>query len=143
MTLYLDTSAFVKLLVAEEHSETVFQLVEDSTLVITCRISFVEAASALSRYTRAKLLDAGGHARAQKALIKHWNGVVSLDVDEKKAADLTRKHDLRAADAIHLAAVLDLRRRSKDIALQFCSFDTRQRTAALSEGLVVVPKELN
>lgn len=139
MILYLDTSALVKLFVIEPASELVAEFTEGSDTVVTSRIAYVEACSALARRRREKLLDAQAQLRAQKALRERWDDLVTVGLDEFEAGSLTSKYDLRAFDAVHLAAALKVRAHSKDIPFQFCSFDIRQRTAAAAENLVVIP----
>jgi predicted nucleic acid-binding protein len=137
--LYLDTSALVKLFVVEPASELVAEFTEGSDTVVTSRIAYVEACSALARRRREKLLDAAAHLRAQKALLERWDDLVTVELDEIDAGDLTSRHDLRAFDAVHLAAALKVRAYSNDVPFQFCSFDGRQRIAAAAENLVVIP----
>ncbi|HST39292.1 MAG TPA: type II toxin-antitoxin system VapC family toxin, partial [Conexibacter sp.] len=49
MTLYLDTSALVKLLVAEEGSEAVRASAADAPAIATSRVTYVEIHSAFAR----------------------------------------------------------------------------------------------
>ena len=139
MILYLDTSALVKLLVEEPESELVVQLTEVSDTVVTSRIAYVEARSALARRRREKVLDAETHAHALKSLTQLWANLVTVELDEFRAGDLTGTHDLRAFDAIHLASALIVRAHARDVPFHFCSFDVRQRVAAAAEHLDVVP----
>ena len=139
MILYLDTSALVKLLVTEPESPIVAKLTEAAHTVATSQIAYVEACSALARRRRERLLDAETYLHARKTLAEHWLDLAAVELDEIQSGDLTHKHDLRAFDAVHLAAALSLRKNAKHVAIQFCSFDERQRAAAARENLIVLP----
>ena len=82
MILYLDTSALVKLFVTEPSSELVAQFTEDSDTVVTSRIAYVEACSALARRRRENVLDAQAHLSAQKLLRERWDDLVTVELDE-------------------------------------------------------------
>jgi len=50
--LYCDTSALIKLYIAEEHSELLKIQVEKADAVAVCRVAWAEAHAALSRRAR-------------------------------------------------------------------------------------------
>ena len=54
------------------------------------------------------------------------------------AAELTRKHDLRSLDALHLAAALLLQDRD----LVLATWDCRLHAAGREEAIAVVPERL-
>jgi predicted nucleic acid-binding protein len=51
MTIYLDTSALVKLHVTESGSADVYGWVEAGGILVTVRIAYAEARAALARHT--------------------------------------------------------------------------------------------
>jgi predicted nucleic acid-binding protein len=68
-----------------------------------------------------------------------WRNFMVLEVDQvvcEDAARLALKHDLRSADAIHLAAAMKLPRRD----LVFSTWDLRLGEAATREGLETLPR---
>lgn len=140
---YFDASVLVKAYLWEEGTEDVRQVIRDISAqpavvrVVTSRLAFVEAVSAVSRRTFA------GEITEEQAE-EVWNRLVSdfagYDVLEPKprlverAAELTRRHRLRALDAIHLATGLTVRADVPAGAdFQFASADRRLNVAATAE----------
>jgi predicted nucleic acid-binding protein len=116
-------------------------LLERATWVATSRIAYVECRTALSRAKREGRLQARGERLATQQLDQSWRGIVVVEVDEvltRRAADLTRDHPLRAADAIHLASaelVADGVRED----LRFACWDRRLGESAAALGFTVAP----
>ena len=70
--------------------------------------------------------------------LKHFD-LVPIDDDQiKLSVRMIRKHRLRAADAIHLAAVMGLSRELGKRKLRFATADGLQARAARREGLRVI-----
>jgi predicted nucleic acid-binding protein len=70
----------------------------------------VEIASALARLVRMEQLDSAGWAEARRlsaALADGWFVVQPSNGLRAKAAELVNRYDLRAADALQLAAALE------------------------------------
>lgn len=137
MILYLDTSALVKLYVEEEGSNTVRDAVGDASHVVTSRVAYPEARSALARrrvegaYSRADL------RRAVAALDRDFSALVIVELGAavaKQAGELAERHGLRGFDAIHLASALECGR-LLGTEPAFETFDSRQAKAARTEGL--------
>ena len=135
MITYVDTSALVKLLVADEAgTATVEQLWVSSTTLVCCEIGYVEARAALAAADRARRLTAAGLRVARSTLEGLW---AQLDVAPvttalvRQAADLAEAAGLRGYDAIHLAAALLVQVDT------FASCDARLCEAAASHGLNV------
>ena len=63
-TLYLDTSALVKLYVEEEGRETVFEAVEGADRVATSTVAYAEARAAFARKVRLGDLQERGRRQA-------------------------------------------------------------------------------
>ncbi len=106
MILYLDTSALVKLFVAETHSERVRRAVSRAQLVTTHAIAYVEACAAFARVAHIGGDDAL-FASLRRNLDTQWVAWEILNVTEsllRRAADLTGRYRLRGYDSLHFAA---------------------------------------
>ena len=104
---YLDTSAFVPLLVAEPGSEFCRGFWTESDAVVTSRLLYVEAAAALAQAERLGRLTAGEHRGARRLLDGRWDEFDVVEVDEVVAgrtAELARTLALRGHDAVHCAS---------------------------------------
>lgn len=141
MLVYLDTSALVKRYVQEVHSDEVGHLVSHAEGVGTVLIAQVEMASALGKAARQGLFAPEEGERAWRDFLSHWPFYVRLPVTVvmvHRAADLSWRHELRAYDAIYLAAAL-LWSEAIGESPTFVSFDHRLNQAAQKEGLPVWP----
>ncbi len=124
----------------ESGSAEVEQLLSN-TIVSTSRISELEVTSALARRCREGHFPAADRDRALAALRHDFSTffVIELSSDVTQAAShLLLRYSLRAADALHLASSLELRRRLR-FPVTFVVFDEQLRAAARAEGLVVEP----
>ena len=137
MTLYLDTSALVKLYVEEEGSGLVRDSVERARFVSTSALAYVEARAAFARRRGERRLSRTAHRRLVETLDGDWPRYMLLDVTEaviREAGRLTDLHGLRAYDAIHLASAGVVRDRFPEETV-FASWDARLDAAASREGL--------
>lgn len=140
MIVYLDTSALVKLYVAETGSQEVRELISRAEVVATSRIAYAEARAAFSRKFTGTKSDRGELRQTTKALDKDWPNYYVVEVIGDivaLAADLAEKHGLRAYDAVHLASAVFLRTRVSSTVL-FSSGDERLNRAAALESLELV-----
>jgi predicted nucleic acid-binding protein len=132
---YVDTSAFLKLLVEDEAGgATVEQLWLASTSVVCCEIGYVEARAAVAAAHRARRLTAAGLRDVKTMLDGLWRQLDLVPVTTdlvREAADLAEASALRGYDAVHLAAALAV---PVDT---FASSDARLCEAAASHGLNV------
>jgi uncharacterized protein len=141
MILYLDTSALVKLYIAEEHSPVVLGWLQECEITGTSILARTEFAAALARLQRTGAFSAEETSKARAALAADWQDLVRLPVDETtvlKAEEVAVEHALRGYDAVHLAAALlwqDALRQPVTLA----TFDRNLAEAALSSGLIVLP----
>ncbi len=158
MILYLDTSALVKLYADEPGRREVEGSVRAARVVAVSEIGYVEARSALARKEREGSFSADEHDAAVEQLRQDFREVllsrpVTGDVITR-AGDLTRKHSLRAYDAVHLATALVLREEAQELAkssresqepslrgtdeprVSMMTFDASLAGAAGGEGLV-------
>jgi predicted nucleic acid-binding protein len=140
---YFDASVLVKGYLWEEGSEDVRRVLRDlwaepaHTRVITSRIAFVEAVSAVSRRTYLGEITQEQATEVWKRLVADFDDYHVMEPRLgliKRAAELTRLHRLRAIDAIHLATGLAARRRAPAwVDFRFGSADRRLNVAATAE----------
>ena len=132
MRLYLDSSALVKRYVDEDGSDEVEAVMGGARRWATCRVGYVETARAVG-------------LRGDKAAAERFHGewpafsVVEVDLAvAEEAAEIALASDLRALDAIHLAAVLAL----PGDGVIFATWDKRLHRAARDRGLTLLPESL-
>ena len=109
---YLDTSALVPLLVAEPSTAACRRFWDDSDVVVTSRLTYVETAAALAQARRLKRISDRTHRASLRALDARWAELTIVEVDDplvRDAAELSRRHSLRGYDAIHCASARRLR----------------------------------
>lgn len=139
MSLYLDTSALVKLYVREQGSAAVIRAVAEADVVATSRVGYPEARAAFARRHREGALSAAGLRRAVQALDTDLVTFAVIELSEgvaRRAGDLADHHALRGFDAIHLASGLELGQMLGASPI-FYAFDVRLATAAAAAGLTV------
>ncbi len=107
-TLYLDTSALVKLYVEEEGRETVFEAVEEAGSIATSTVAYAEARAAFARKER---------------------------IGDLRAGEMAERYALRGFDALHLASAFRLGERFADVRL--LAFDDRLVEAARAASVPV------
>lgn len=139
MTLYLDTSALVKLYIEEADSALVEELVAQATVIATAVIAFAEVRATFARFLRERRWKAEDLAEAKAALDADWRHFVRFTVDEdlaQAAGKLTELHPLRGYDATHLAAA---QRAARHLGgpLVIATFDRDLQAAAAVEKIRV------
>jgi predicted nucleic acid-binding protein len=135
-----DSSAVVPLLVAEETSDALQDLFEQTDEVAVWWATEVECASAVARLERTELLtaEAANEAFAQlQRLAEVWHLIDPVESVRLTAKRFLRVHDLRAADALQLAAAF-LAAEGRPETLEIVSLDQRLTAAARREGFPVV-----
>lgn len=139
---FWDTSAWVPLLLAEPSTPAVEEILRADPDPVIWWGSAVECASALAgaarqgRLTPDDLQTALGTLRAMREF------AFEVDPTEEvrsRAMRLLSVHELRAADALQLAAGL-VWCREQTAGAGFVSLDDRLRTAAVREGFDVLPR---
>lgn len=111
---YLDTSAFVPLIVAEPSSAACRRFWDDAGAVVCSRLLYVEVAAALAQARRMVRLTAPAHRASLRRLDQLWTQVEIAEVDQtvvERAAALAHKFDLRGYDAVHCASASQLTER--------------------------------
>jgi uncharacterized protein len=137
---YFDTSALLKLVVAEVASATARLLWHRAGEIVVSRLAWPEAVGALAAAQRGQRLTSEGHAAATRALSSCFERCIVVSVADPlvgRAAELAAGYHLRAADAIHLATAMAALE-SDSI---FITWDKRLRQAATRAGLVTAPAE--
>ena len=121
---YLDSSAFAKLYVNEPGREQVEALIEETGRVAACVIAYTEVRSVLARYFHAGRITEAEHAEAADAFGADWATTNVVDLTPavlRRSGDLLKAHaGLRAMDALHFAAALEVRSIED---LRFLTFD--------------------
>jgi len=123
--LYLDTSALAKLYLDEPGRQKVLEALKWADEVAICAIDYTEMCSLLSRREREGSLNTLEFETVLEALEQDWNHMWIIELGEDlthRAGRLTRSHALRALDALHLAAALELRSLGT---LEFLTFDVK------------------
>lgn len=111
MITYLDTSAFLPLLIDEPASTFCRKLWDDSDAVATSRLLYVEAAAALAHGARLGRLTEAEHAATLRLQSELWQEFDVIDADEAlvvRAAGLARQFALRGHDAVHVASAYQI-----------------------------------
>ena len=140
MILYLDTSALAKLYVAEEGSQLIQQSLEKALVVATCEIAYVEMRSALARRRREHLLSPTAWRRTVGAFDRDWANFFLVNVGRqllRHAAATAERYNLRAYDALHLAASLALKAQTKE-QIVFACWDNALAGAARAARLEIL-----
>lgn len=137
---FWDSSALVPTLVEEPTSAAMRALTRDDRGVSVWWGTLVECAAAVSRRERETPADAAKAAETLKALravAETWVEIPPTARIRESALRLVRIHDLRAADALQLAAA---RVASDDQpeSLPFVTLDERLADAARREGFPVL-----
>jgi predicted nucleic acid-binding protein len=131
VTLYLDTSALLKLYVAEPAAEVVRRGREEAARVATSCVTYVEARAALARRLREGVLAPDAHQQAVADLDGDWERYDRLVADDdlaRLAGALAERCALRGFDAVQLASALQLHNERGDV--RFLAFDSRLVEAA-------------
>jgi hypothetical protein len=137
---YWDTSALVPLVVRESASDLVRRWLDQDAGVVTWAWTRVEFAGAIERRVRDGAISRDqrrDHLARLETLARNWDEVMDLVAVRSKALGLLARHDLRAADAAHLAAAL-IAAQEDPSTLPFVCFDDRLAEAAEREGLRVL-----
>jgi uncharacterized protein len=142
LSLYLDTSALIKLLVEEPGSDVARAAYVEATQVLSASVGYVEAVSALARMQKGKRITTAELRGRRSELDRLWRAVYIRATDEaviELAAASAAEDALRAYDAVHLAAALSL---APSQGLDFACWDRELREAATGRGFRLIPESL-
>ena len=137
---FWDSSAIVPLLLAEPATPTVQAIAARDPGILVWWATEVECASALARLEREGGIDATDAAQAfgrMAQLAGGWYEVEPGDGVREAAVRFLRVHQVRAADALQLAAAFVASER-RPSTLELVTLDERLAAAARKEGFVVV-----
>jgi predicted nucleic acid-binding protein len=132
MTIYVDSSAFVKSYVDEPEQARAAQLLLSDPVLATSWLSVVEVRRNLRLRLRGSRL-----ASARRRFDLEIDNVALVGTDAetwRTAAEISEVHGVRSLDAVHLASAQGLRIDT----LQFLTFDLRQAGAAKALGFDVL-----
>ena len=107
MICYLDTSALVKIYVAEEDSAMVKEKVNLATIVATSKVAYPEARAAFARARREGILTDMTYQVVVDNFNAEWLSYYKLELTDRicyLAGTLSEKYSLRGFDSIHLAS---------------------------------------
>jgi predicted nucleic acid-binding protein len=145
-TYYLDTSAAVKLYVAEVGSGWLRLLLpaNRTSVIVSSHLLRVEMWSAFTRRLREGSVTSEEHARMHDLFAQHRHALYRFaPLDEtviQSACRLIECHFLRGYDAVHLATAMVINQRLTEAGvaeLSFLSADKNLNDAATAEGLTV------
>lgn len=137
---FWDSSALVPLVVRQGASAHMRSLYRSDSAVLAYWTTRVECESAVSRLEREKRLRTAAARTARGRLERFaasWHEVQPLDVLRETAIRLLRVHELRAADALQLAAAV-VASEGRAGSLPFVCLDERLAAAAEREGFPVL-----
>jgi predicted nucleic acid-binding protein len=131
----------VPLIVTQPASEAVGSLLEEDGTLTVWWGAWVEGAVTICRLGREGELDVEGGEETRDALdllVEDWREVEPTDEVRLLAALLSRRHPLKAADALRLAAAF-VWRETDTSGDDFVRLDDQLRRAASDEGFDVMP----
>ena len=138
---FWDSSAVVPVLVEEATSARIGQLFAEDRGVIVWWATPIECTSAIVRRERRGEIEPAESARAMSRLDKlmaDWTEVLPSEHLRSVARRMLRVHDLRASDALQLAAAV-IAAASEPRGLEMVCLDQRLSLAAQKEGLRTLP----
>ena len=137
MILFADTSALLKLYIAESGSEAMVRKIPGK-LVAVSQLAYAEAYATFARRRREDLLTDEEHQLLVENFEEDWQTALQVPVSNEVlnlVPDLCRSHPLRGADALQLAAALLIH--NQGVHVDFATNDQRLLQAAEAEGLSV------
>ena len=139
---FWDSSALVPLLVREQATSSLLKLYRREPGVLAWWASEVECASAIARLERAGDLPPKAAAASYKrlsVLARSWHQIEPVEPVREAAKRFLRVHDLRAADALQLAAAF-VASETRPATLDFVCLDDHLAHAAEREGFHVIAR---
>lgn len=141
MRVYFDSSALVKVWLAEEGASHVLAAFMAADLKGTSLITFTECQRAIWHAGHTRRLIPARVSEASADFTLHWPEFTRVRVNEslvRAAALLAARHRLRTLDALHLASAYRLREEMPDEAWLFAAHDKLLCAAAQAEGFVLL-----
>jgi predicted nucleic acid-binding protein len=142
MIIYADTSALVKLFVAENHSDVTRNTLQAAQALGTGLLTRAELGSAFARGAKRGLLSSTEAQEARRRLQFVWPTWIRIAMNENlvsRAESLAWKYTLRGYDSVHLAAA-QIWQEQIEHAVTLATFDQELWEAAPMAGLKVWPE---
>jgi uncharacterized protein len=136
--VYFDASAFVKLLLDEDGSDTAAALWDGCDLALSSPLSYAEVRAALAAAQRSGRITSAELAVIEPEWDDFWLAVVTVELSDVvaiAAGQLCADFALRGADGIHLASALAL----GDLDCIVAVWDRRLAEGAIAVGLRTAP----
>lgn len=140
MIIYLDTSAYVKLYVAEPGSEQVVAVKDQAGAICTHLIAYAELRATLAKTVREGRLTHNELGRQLLRMEADWTSTQVLNVTEsmiRRAGALAQQFNLRGYDSVHLAAAESVWQALAGGDFRFLAFDDKLVKAARALGMRV------
>ena len=144
MIVYADTSALVKLFVAEDSSESTRMMLLNAQAIGTGLLTRAELGSALARGARRRIITDGEAAIARQRLAVVWPTLIHVSLNQilvSRAESAAWKYGLRGYDAVHLAAALTWQEQMGYV-VTLATFDKELWEAGALAGLNCWPEQL-
>jgi predicted nucleic acid-binding protein len=137
---FWDTSALIPLILFEPGTARVIRWLRRDPDVTVWTLTRVELLSALARRRRAEPPSAPRIVQAKRDILEFWARwfeITAVEPVRQLAERVVESHQIRAADAIQIAAAL-VAADERPGGLEFVTLDVRQAMAAEREGLHVL-----
>lgn len=132
MTVYVDSSAYLKLFIEEVDSDSARALLEQQPDWVAARHTAVEVRRILARHFQGPAL-----AEAREVFKEVWGRTSVHELDQptcEVAASIAEETGVRTLDALHLAAA----QLAGGIDITIVTYDRRMAAAARRLGMVVL-----
>jgi predicted nucleic acid-binding protein len=139
--IYFDSSALVKLLIAEEGSDLVEELWDGCDAAISSRLAYPEVCAALAAAERNKFFSREEISLAESTWELYWETMRLIELNAaigKNAGAIARSSMLRGADSVHLASAMAVGFDDLIVAV----WDRQLHAASIAVGLRVVPADI-
>ncbi|HMP75751.1 MAG TPA: PIN domain-containing protein [Kiritimatiellia bacterium] len=140
---YWDSSALASLLINDAHSAAATRALDEDARITTWWGTVVECHSAIWNNERRGLLTSAEAAAAELRLHSmrtSWTEVAPSETVRAMALRFLRVHELRAADALQLAAAA-IAAEGRSESIHFISNDRRLVAAARLEGFTIISNQ--
>jgi predicted nucleic acid-binding protein len=142
MILYFDTSALLKLYLAESGSKRVRKAMNDGKTVFTHLITYAEMRAALAQAVRMKRLSEAERSYQAQIFETDWAALSVIAVDESlvhRAGEHAERFGLRGYDSVHLAAAeRAFEAAGRPAMFALAAFDNDLRAGAQALGMNVL-----
>ena len=142
MIVYLDTSAYIKLFIAESGSDLVRETVAQADVLASHIIAYAEMRAAFASIVRSGRLTARNMNVVKRRFERHWAKVLRFAPDEpaiRRAGAFAERFALRGYDSVHLSSAFVLKTQAA-MPLSFACFDAALNRAAARLGLDVMAR---